>query len=221
MGSTDFSLCDFETGGSEAECPWQVSPHTVIRASAPPSSSFPSTDATTGSSQGMQILQSGTECYAEIDLCLVGYYLAGLITPGTERIMATLPRAGYACSLSFSYYISDRTGARLDLRSSSGQLIWSSTADRGAGMGWIETNLPGSSQYFTSDIGNSIQFVAATIGANASVAVDDIAIRFCLPCAFDQLQGSSAISLVYSNNSRVFLRTPHVMPLLVNIICIC
>jgi len=53
VGSTDFSMCDFETGGSGLECPWQVSPHTIVRASAPPSSLFPSTDATTGSNQGM------------------------------------------------------------------------------------------------------------------------------------------------------------------------
>jgi len=72
-----------------------------------------------------------------------------------------------------------------------------------------------SSQYFTTGTIDSVQFVVAAVGANASVAVDDMAVGFCLPCDFGQLQGSSAFNLMYSNNTRVFLRTPHVMTVLV------
>ena len=135
----------------------------------------------------------------------------GEAVSGSERIVATLPRAGYACSITFFYFISDRSTTRLDLKSSSGQVIWSSIAESGMGI-WTSATIPVSSQYFTSSVGDSIQFVVTAMGANGSIALDNIAVSFCLPCDFEQPQGSFSLSLSYSNNTRVFLRTPQTMP---------
>lgn len=127
---------------------------------------------------------------------------------GSERVVAFLSRAGYACGLTFSYHI---TGVgRLDLRSSSGVTIWSSSSDEGMAR-WVIATLPESSQYFTPHVEDAVEFVLVSTGANASIALDDIDVNFCLPCNFDSLHSSSALRLSYTNYTRVYLRTPQNM----------
>ena len=126
---------------------------------------------------------------------------------GSETVIASLSRAGYACDLTFYYHIIGVAGARLELRSLSGHIIWSSPANVGVGR-WEIVALPESSHYFTPRVDDTVEFVFVSTGANASVALDDIDVNFCLPCNFDNLHSSSALRLSFTNYSRVYLRIP-------------
>ena len=122
--------------------------------------------------------------------------------------------AGYVCGFSVSYWLSGND-SRLYLRSSSGMTVWSTN-----GMGhdnietrpsdsWVYVNTT-QDQYVTSDLDDQLQFVLVSGGA---VAIDDITLKFCLPCDFDTLRNEDMFSVSYSEYNELHLRTMYTLTL--------
>ncbi len=137
-------------------------------------------------------------------LLSLGHYVYAQASSMSDTVIVTYSKAGYSCGMTFSYYLTGEEGVRLILRTSSGAVVWSSPP--GLTSRWETAGVP-DSQYLTSNVNETIEFVLASDRGNASAALDNVNIDFCLPCNFEMLQSDSAFNLNYINYSRINLRT--------------
>ena len=79
-------------------------------------------------------------------LAVSGHYVFAELSGVSERVLVTLPRAGYACGLTFSYLLTGGGGVSAMLRTASGRVLWSSPP--AASAVWEAVGLP-DSRYLT------------------------------------------------------------------------
>ena len=79
---------------------------------------------------------------------------------------------------------------------------------------WEAAGLP-HSRYLTPHIDDEVVFVLASAGNNGSLALDNIAVSFCLPCNFATLRSVNVFELSYANYSRIYLRTAQTISIMV------
>ena len=56
-------------------------------------------------------------------LAVSGHYAYAELSGVSERVLVTLPRAGYACGLTFSYLLTGGGGVSAMLRTASGRVL--------------------------------------------------------------------------------------------------
>lgn len=124
----------------------------------------------------------------------------------------TYHQAGYICGFSLSYYLID--GAGLAIRSSpSGREVWSSLGEALPTGSWVAVNFTTAQHYLTSSFEEMLEIVLIPVGIrNISTivvgAVDNMNIKFCLPCNFEGLDNETQFTLSYANQTRIYLRQP-------------
>lgn len=136
----------------------------------------------------------------------------------------TYPQAGYICGFSLSYFLS--SGAALVVRSNpSRREVWSSlneTTPTTTGS-WETVNMTRAQNYLTSQFDETLDIVLIPSGDhNSSLAivgaVDNVDVRFCLPCNFEYLQNVTQFMLNYKNQTRIYLRQPQNLTIQVSIL---
>ena len=134
----------------------------------------------------------------------------------------TYNQAGYICGFSFSYFLSE--GAGIVIRSNpSRREVWSSTGEAPPTGSWQFVNFTRAQRYLTSYFEEMLEIVLIPIGSrNASTiiagAVDNLNVKFCLPCNFEDLQNATQFALNYANQTKIYLRQPQNLTIQV---CLC
>ncbi len=137
IGPKDNLFCDFET----LDCFWQLNAGVIATAESTPVT-FVNEDSAGNS---------------------FGHFVLAELSAGEETVGISYTKAWYVCGYSFSYQLSD--DAVLSLRSTSGNVVWSSSM---ATSGWVGVRSNGE-QFVTSSQEEELQFVlqgtgAATVG---------------------------------------------------------
>ena len=124
----------------------------------------------------------------------------------------TYNQAGYICGFSFSYFLSE--GAEIIIRSNpSGREVWSSIGEASPTGSWQSVNYTMAQHYLTSYFEEAIKIVLIRIGGQSSAtviagAVDNLNVKFCLPCNFEDLLNATQFALSYTGHTRIYLRQP-------------
>ena len=125
----------------------------------------------------------------------------------------TYDQAGYICGFSFSYFLSEGAEAGIVVRSNpSGREVWSSVSEAPPTGSWQLVNYTTAQRYLTSYFEETLEIVLTRTGQNASAAVigavDNLHVKFCLPCNFEDLLNVTQFSLGYTSHARIYLRQP-------------
>ena len=124
----------------------------------------------------------------------------------------TYDQAGYICGFSFSYFLSEGGGAGIVVRSNpSGREVWSSVDEAPPTGSWQLVNYTTAQRYLTLYFEETLEIVLTRTGSrNASApvtgAVDNLHVKFCLPCNFEDLLNATQFSLGYASHARIYLR---------------
>lgn len=126
----------------------------------------------------------------------------------------TYDQAGYICGFSFSYFLSKGAETGIVVRSNpSGREVWSSVSEAPPTGSWQLVNYTTAQRYLTSYFEETLEIVLTRTGSqNASAAVigavDNLHVKFCLPCNFEDLLNVTQFSLGYTSHARIYLRQP-------------
>ena len=149
VGHKDILTCEFEEADSSG-CPWQLGMGVITNAeSAAPS--LPNEDSTGNS---------------------LGHYIAA--ESQQELVIMSYNKAWYVCGYSFYYQLRGE-GSMLILRTTSGDVIWSTAA---VTMSWLRVSTAGD-QFITSGQDQGLEFVLrGTNAAAGNVAVNVVALFY-------------------------------------------